>query len=539
VYQLRSKIKNFFSSYWLEAIILSVGALSQTIFMKLVSFGGGYDTASYLAIGRMYARLPYDMWSIKYYYPPGQPLIFWLTGVTNFGSLSAYGVLVWLCGATYPLLIFKMLESISRKFAFFAAFLFTIQFQNSLFSKDLMPHYLGGFTLLLFMFFVLRSELSPRLPLNMGRGYFLGFLLTISYLIRPSNLYVGLLGFCIYYIFFQGNLKTNYRRHLAVTSGLVVPFLLLNLSLITLRPMEPNQELSKVSVTQNQGAFTMFQGIYIGGTLSYEKPAINVNCGSATKEIFSITENYLDRLIYPDSPVFNSYLNSNREIAIRGVLRDWWQIQGYQPYFYYINWALESQLTYEQKDQLLVRSIIENIRCEPLAFAKYVFVNTMGALKGEIWNYGEHKNKGFFYRDSNWVANYDPQPRGFFGNVSEPAFEDNLFSDFANLTKNAARIEFLEEKINTGIKMFPWINLFAFLGLFFTRGRARKLVVLFLGIAISNFMVAAICFPLQLRYYYPSVPFLFMACVITINSLLKNLYFLIEKSKLRGGNSKL
>ena len=522
--QLRSKKFKLFSSYWPETTVLLIGAITQTVFMKLVAFGGGYDTASYLAVGRMYARLPYEMWSIKYYYPPGQPMIFWLTGVTNFGSLTAYGVLIWLCGATFPLLIFKILESISKKLAFVTSVLFALLFQNAMFSKDLMPHYLGGYTILLFMFFVMRFGISPNLPFHLGRSYFLGTLLTISYLIRPSNLYVGLLGFALYYLVIQGNLKANYRRHMMVTSSLLVPFLLLNLSLMALRPSEPNQELSKVSVTQNQGAFTMFQGMYTGGTLSYQKPAINIYCGNATKKIYTITENYIRGLSYPDSPVFSKYIESSNEKAVQGVLKDWWQTQTNQEYFYYINWALESELTYEQKDRLLSRSIIENIKCEPIAFVRYASTNTLAAIKGEIWNYGERDGKGLFYKDSKWVANYGPQPKGFFEKVSVPAFEDSLISDYSNVSKNSARIKFLEVAINLGIKTYPWINLFAFLGLFLTKGRSRKYILLFLSIAIGNFIVSALCVPLQLRYYYPSAPFLFMAGLITIYTLFNKVH---------------
>jgi hypothetical protein len=158
----------------------------------------------------------------------------------------------------------------------------------------------------------------------------------------------------------------------------------------------------------------MLQGMYTGSTIVNERPAINPTCGFATKKMFSITKRYLWNSPYPSAVVFQDYPDVSKGTAISYVLRDWWERQGLAAYFYLINWTLESELTYQEKDDLMAQVIFENIKCAPTQYIRYLYTNTSRALKGEIWNYGESESKGLIFRDATWLASYGPPQKDFF-----------------------------------------------------------------------------------------------------------------------------
>jgi hypothetical protein len=515
-----------------EIAIIVFAGIIQLLYMFSVPFSGGYDSAGYLAIGRMYANLPYQMWSIKYYYPPGQSFLFWLTGITNFGNLNYYAILIWFCGTTFPLFIYKILEIVNKKLGFVAALLFAMTFQGSLFSKDLMPHYLGGYFIVFFMWTILRlKKKTGNFEKSFG-GYFLGILLFLSYLIRPSNLYIGI--FIIMYVYFiviKNPLK--YRPgNMRLVGRILIPFVILSAGVILLRPPEPNQELSNTSVIQNQGALTMFIGMYTGSPIINGTAAIIPACGVATQKMYSITKRYLENSSYPSAVVFSQYPDVSKKVAIDNVLKDWWEVQEYQPYAYYINWALESELSYQEKDRLMMKSILENIKCKPLEFGKYFSWNSSRALKGEIWNYGEKDLKGYFYQDASWISRYGPPQEGFFKDVSSPNFETNLIKDYTRTTSFNWFAKLIEKILNKGLDLLPWINLVAFIGLFITRGDHRRLQILLFAAGVGNLLLVSLCWPVQLRYYYPSLPFFIMSASVTIYTTFAYLKKVTQREKL-------
>ena len=78
----------------------------------------------------------------------------------------------------------------------------------------------------------------------------------------------------------------------------------------------------------------------------------------------------------------------------------------------------------------------------------------------------------------------------------------------------------IEKIISVGLTLTPWVNLIAFFGFFVNRGYQRKLHLLLLVAGVGNILIVALCWPVQLRYYYPSIPFFFMAAALTIQSVL-------------------
>src|ERR1043165_5396890 len=72
----------------IAVLVLGCGLAAQAVWLYVVPFAWGWDSTANLAIGRMYFGLPYRMWSIKDYYPPGYPIFLTLAGVHHLDTLG-------------------------------------------------------------------------------------------------------------------------------------------------------------------------------------------------------------------------------------------------------------------------------------------------------------------------------------------------------------------------------------------------------------------------------------------------------------------
>src|SRR2546430_15685819 len=89
-------------------IILTIalaGIAAQALWLYLIPFAWGWDSTANLAIGRMYFGLPYQMWSIKFYYPPGYPIFLTLMGVHHLDTLALLKVGTLFVGGLMPLFL--------------------------------------------------------------------------------------------------------------------------------------------------------------------------------------------------------------------------------------------------------------------------------------------------------------------------------------------------------------------------------------------------------------------------------------------------
>src|SRR5882724_8929952 len=151
-------------------VVLLAGMTAQAIWLYLVPFSWGWDTAPNLAIGRMYFGLPTEMWNIKFYYPPAYPIFLTLMGIHHFDTLTFVRIGTLFVGGLMPFFLYLMIRPFDRDAALVAGLVFAASFFNALFSNDMMNHHFHAFQLLF---------------MSMLLGW---------YLYRPSNLLAVLLG---------------------------------------------------------------------------------------------------------------------------------------------------------------------------------------------------------------------------------------------------------------------------------------------------------------------------------------------------------
>jgi hypothetical protein len=86
--------------------IVLIGIATQGLWVWGTLTTWGWDSFGYLAIGRMYLGIPHEMWSLKYYYPPGVSFLMIGSGVYHLDTLFFYKALVFLMSSTMPLLLY-------------------------------------------------------------------------------------------------------------------------------------------------------------------------------------------------------------------------------------------------------------------------------------------------------------------------------------------------------------------------------------------------------------------------------------------------
>ncbi len=509
--------------------VVLLGMLTQALWLYLVPFEWGSDTTPNLAIGRMYFGLPYEMWSIKNYYPPGYAIFLTLLGVHHLDTLAIVRVGTLLVGGLMPLLLYLMLRRVDRAAALLAALILAASFGHALFSTDMMNHHFHAFLLLVMSAAIARHLYRP----DFLSAVLLGCAAAVADTGRDVTLFVFAGAVFILLIAGWAEHRT-FRAPLKNAMAMVISFAALIGGMSVLRQVALGEPF-RFGLTYDIGARALLQGAYYGASI-YQKEFhpgddfvfVKPDNGPASQEFFALMRRYLEiphvktaglsDTNDPDEAVRNAIANPN----VRNTYIFWWGIESFK--------------TPAEGDALWRKVVIETIVAQPRILRYYA------------WNFWSYLFGPPLVNVGNCLtcvcppcfASSMPAPSGaaftggpFFSKVAGPGLIAEMEKEHERGQALAPYARYLYADADLIFLAKPVLMILLFASPFLARGRTRFVMLYCVAAVLIIGATTSLAWPVQARYQYPAIPYLLAGAAISAIELVRWIAGLAAASSLR------
>lgn len=494
-------------------LVFCAGLLSQALYFLLVPWQWGWDSTGYMAIGRMYQGLPFQMWDVKDYYPMGYPVWLSLMGVHSLDTMLFLKISTLLMGALMPLLIYAALKPSGQRTAAITALVFCLFFSNALFSTDIMTSHLHHFTLLLMFWRLTRYCDSPTI-----RNAILLALATVAaYAVRQVVGYIFIIALCgVAYAGFQQ------RWNWWIITRRVLVALLAYQAVLGIAALGRQSALHlpryEMALTRDYGFRVLFQGVYYGAHIYFMEHHPNEDSifvrpenGPASTEMFSRVRTAVEN--YGAAPLDQNLVDNGARDAATTIETLVNRPNHWNTYFFW--WKLGST---DEIDALYRRVVIETVIANPRI------------LKYFIWNMANFMFGPNIMIESACIRCACPcfhdetlthyVPGGFmeaeFASIASPRVIAEMKREYGWVAPNARYIQFAYDVAQALFPLKPLLSILALLSPFLTRGRARWIALFCLGTVLVMGATTSLAWPAQLRYWFPAYPFLLICAALSL-----------------------
>jgi hypothetical protein len=499
--------------------VLLAGLAVQAIWLYAVPFAWGWDSTANLAIGRMYFGLPYEMWDVKFYYPPAYPIFLTLMGVHHLNTLAYLKIGTLFVGGLMPLFLFLMMRPFDSAAALFAALVFAASFGNAFLSTDMMNHHFHAFQLLFMSMLLAWYLYRPSIPM----AVLLGVAAALANAGRQVTAFIFFSGVAILAL---AN-WVEQRNVLAVAKGAIV----LTLSFVgTVGALSLARQAAlggpfQFGLTYDVGVRTMFIGTYYGPSI-YQKEFhpgedyvfMRPENGPASKELFERMRAYFEK-----ADVKNTGLSetNDKDEALRNLITQPTQGNGYL-----IWWGLGASLSPEEGDRLQRRVLIETIISQPRI------------LRYHVWNFWSFLFGPPMIPNASCVKCVCPpcfsanlpelQLGGFMGaavfhKVASLDVVAQMASEYERAKSTAPYAQFLYTDVRQIFVVKPLLTILLFASIFLARGKTRFLMLYCAAAVLIIGATSALAWPVQARYQYPVIPYVLAGASISIFEIIRRI----------------
>lgn len=493
-------------------LLVAVGIGTEALWLYFVPFAWGWDSTANLAIGRMYFGLPYQMWSIKLYYPPGYPIFLTLLGLHHLDTLTLVKIGTLFVGGLMPLLLFLMLRRFNRNAALLAALIFAAGFGHALFSTDMMNHHFHAFLLLL-MSVALAYHLYR--PSNV-RAVLFGCTAAMANTGRDVTMFIFAIAVLVLFVaswIEQRNVRAALRNAVIMIASFVVVT-----GSFSVARVAALGEPFRFGLTYDIGARALFQGAYYGASI-YQKEFrpgedfvfVKPENGPASKEFFEMVRAYfavvdlkglgLSDTNDPDEAVAKVIANPN----VRNTYTFWW--------------GMDTFMAPADSDRLWRDVVVETIVSQPRILRYYV------------WNFWTYLFGLPLVNEGNCVICTCPpcfavaMPQSYLGGfmgaeVFSKAAGPGVIAEMRTEHERAKRLEPYARYLYADARLLyvakPLLTVLLLASVFLARGKTRILMIYcVLAVAIIG-GTTSLAWPVQGRYQYPALPYVLAGAAISI-----------------------
>jgi hypothetical protein len=505
-------------------LIVVIGTISQVLWDLATHIGWGWDSVGYLSIGRMLLGMPYEMWNLKYYYPPGVSLLMIATGVYNLDTLVYYNILVFLMSSLMPLLLFIAFRRYHYKAAFLGAVIFSLIFGGSIYSNEIMSNHAGMFFSIFLAALLLNLTPNSKIYYAAGAG-FVAFMAAAS---RSANMYLFIGFLPILYIIYK-NSNLNDKKRLAILGGIgVITFAVCVLALSLTRSLATNEKF-RFEIARDLGARTALLGAYTGGSFFLNTegnyPLVTPANGIYSKEFFLRLNERFSKIKASDTPLGD--IVEKDGAAVEYIIH-----HPNLPNYYEMWFGIDSVLNIDAADRLVKNVLLETIVAQPRIFRYYMW-NFYNYFFGPLMIINTSKkctvdcfvelvpniNNGYFNSD---VFKKVIGP-GVIGEV------DLLYKDQSN---NPVLVEYINYVLRIFYSHKTIFVLMMLSTIFVVEPRIRPVSLFLIAISVlSNITTSAVLPPLD-RYWYPILPWVILGASLFIVTVFEKLVFIFKAYKL-------
>ncbi len=488
------------------------GLITQAIWLVAVPWSWGWDSTGYLAIGRMYFHLPYEMWSLKYYYPPGYPIVLSLLGVHHLDTILVLKMATLAIGASMPWLLYRIIQPFNPLAASLTAAIFTLSFTNAVFSTDIMNNHIHLFCTLLMTFCVTRYLAVPSLK----NAMLLALATCLAASMRQVSGYVfaaALLTLAVAGITERRGVSST-ARHL-LTAVLALVLVTGAVSVLREAALGGNWQYG---LTRDYGSRVMFQGAYYGASIYFKEfhpdqsaLLVKPENGPASRRLFDGLKVHLERTRTIE-PELQAQGVTTRGARLRALINN--------PTLrntYYLWWKLDSVVGIDAADRLFRDVVFETVAAQPRIIEYYLW---------NFWNFLFGPN--ILQKQDCDVCHCPPcfdvnKPQVAisehfmrFQDTAGPGVNAEMHDEFARQASMLPFGQVVSAITRTVFDLKPLLTALLFASVFLATGRTRCLTVLCAASVLILAATTSVAWPAQTRYWLPAFPFLLTGAVIAI-----------------------
>jgi hypothetical protein len=500
------------------------GIAAQALWLYLVPFAWGWDSTANLAIGRMYFGLPYQMWSIKFYYPPGYPIFLTLMGVHHFDTLTLLKVGTLFVGGLMPLLLFLMVRPFHRNAALVAGLVFALSFGAALFSTDMMNHHFHAFLLLL-MSVAVAYHLDR--PGNVS-AVLIGCAAAVATTGRDVTMFV--FAIAVFVLFVAEWIERRNILKPAKSAAIMIASFVALMGAFSVARQAALGEPFRFGLTYDIGARALFQGAYYGASI-YQKEFrpgedfifVKPENGPASKEFFETVRTYFTKTSVKDLGLSDS---NDVDEALRNVIAS---PNVRNTYIFW--WGMDAIMSPAESDRLWRKVVIETIIAQPRI------------LRYHIWNLWTYLFGQPLVNEGSCVKCVCPPcfavavPQSYLGGFMGAEIFSKMAGPgvIAAMTREHQRAKLLDPyawylyaDARQIFVVKPVLTILLFASVFLARGKTRLLMIYCVATVLIIGGTTALAWPVQGRYQYPAIPFVLAGATVSLFELVRRVAGLLH-----------
>ena len=514
--------------------VLFAGMATQAIWLFFVPFSWGWDSTANLAIGRMYFGLPFEMWNIKFYYPPAYPVFLTLMGVHHLDTLTFLRIGTWFVGGLMPLFLYLMVCPFNRSAAVVAALLLAATFANALYSTDMINHHFHAFQLLIMSVIVAFHLDRPR---NLT-AILLGVAAALAHAGRQVT---GFIFFCAVLVLALADWieRRSIRRFTTSAAVMIVGYFVTTGTLSLVRQAALGGPF-QFGLTYDNGARVAFFGTYYGASI-YQKEFhpdedfifVRPENGPASKQLFEALRTYLGTVNVKDIRLAAS---DNKDEALQNLIS-----KPTNGHTYAIWWSLDGVMSPQDGDRLLRRVILETVWSHPQIFRYYV---------RNFWTYLFGPPT---IPEVNCVQCTCPPcfienlPRSYLGGfmgaeVFSKTAGPHVIAQMAQEHERAKALDPYASYLYADARLIfivkPFLTALLLASVFLAGGKMRFLMMYCVAAVLIIGGTTSLAWPAQGRYQYPALPYVLAGATVSIFEVIKRIRKLVRQASQAGHQAK-
>jgi hypothetical protein len=492
--------------------VFVAGMASQAIWLFFVPFSWGWDSTANLAIGRMYFGLPFEMWNIKFYYPPAYPVFLTLMGVHHLDTLTFLRIGTWFVGGLMPLFLYLMMRPFNRNAALVAALLLAATFANALFSTDMMNHHFHAFQLL-FMSVIVAYHLERP---SDATGALLGVAAALAHAGRQVTSFVffaAVVTLSLADLIEQRNVLRTIRNAIVMLVSFIAA-----IGILSVARQAALGGPFQFGLTYDNGARVIFQGTYYGASI-YQKEFhpgedfvfVRPENGPASKAYFERVRAYFENVNVKDLRLSES---NDKDEAVKNFIADPTVRNTYTMW-----WGLDSQMSPADGDRLLRNVVIETVFAQPRILRYYI---------NNFWTF--LFGPPTVMVDTCVKCTCPPcygaaMPQSYLGGfmgaeIFSKVAGPRLIAQMATEHERAFRFDryasYLYADTSQLFVVKPLLTILLLASVFLARGKTRFLMLYcVLAVCIIG-GTTSLAWPVQGRYEYPAIPYVLAGAMVAI-----------------------
>jgi hypothetical protein len=467
----------------------------------------------------MYFNLPYQMWDVKFYYPPAYPIFLTLMGVHHLDTLTYLRIGTLFVGGVMPLFFFLMLRPFDVTVALWATAVFVATFGHALLSTDMMNHHFHGFQLLFMSMLFAWYLYRPSIPL----AILLGVAAALANAGRQVTAFIFVAAIAIL------ALAAWIERRSILAVGKSVAILLLSFVAATGALSVARQAALggpfQYGLTHDVGARTMFIGIYYGPSL-YQKQFrpgedhvfVSPENGPASKRLFDYMRQFI--AIADVSKTGLSDTN-NKDEAFHNLIAEPSQNHGYLFW-----WGLANFLNQQDGDRLLRDVVFETLVSQPRIIRYF------------IWNFWRYLFRVPTLPNVSCVKcvcppcfvpsvpSVDRAPfmgSPIFDPVAGPGLIAEMQSEHERIKTTAPYGRLVYGSASLAFYARPVLTILLFASVLLARGKTRLLMLYCVAAVVIIGATTSLALPVNGRYQYPALPYFLAGASVAIAEIVRRI----------------